>query len=78
MDQNLVGWICSILVILFLLGLLFNELVKRWKIGVRLSIMDESLLEDDNISIEDIIQAPQGSVISQKTPIIPMKEDDWK
>ena len=78
MDQNLVGWICSVLVILFLLGLLFNELVKRWKIGVRLSIMDESLLEDDNISIEDIIQAPQGSGISQKTPIIPMKEDDWK
>jgi len=76
MDQNLVGWICSFLVLLLLIGLVLNELVKRWKIGVRLSIMDESLLDDDSITIDNIIQAPKGSVLSQKTPVIPIKKDD--
>ena len=60
MDQDLVGWICSIIVILSLIGLVLNELVKRWRIGVRLSVLDESLLEEDNIAIENIIQAPRG------------------
>ena len=76
MDQNLVGWVCSIVVILLLIGLVISELVKRWRIGVRLSMLDETLLEEDNITIENIIQAPQDSVISRKTPIIPLKEED--
>ena len=78
MDQDLVGWICSIIVILSLIGLVLNELVKRWRIGVRLSVLDESLLEEDNIAIENIIQAPRGSMISQKTPVIPLNEEDMK
>ena len=76
MDQNLVGWVCSIVVILLLIGLVISELVKRWRIGVRLSMLYETLLEEDNITIENIIQAPQDSVISRKTPIIPLKEED--
>ena len=78
MDQDLVGWICSIIVILSLIGLVLNELVQRWRIGVRLSVLDESLLEDDNIAIENIIQAPRGSMIRQKTPVIPLNEEDMK
>ena len=39
-------------------------------------MLDETLLEEDNITIENIIQAPQDSVISRKTPIIPLKEED--
>ena len=38
--------------------------------------MDESLLDDDSITIDNIIQAPKGSVLSQKTPVIPIKKDD--
>ena len=53
MDQDLVGWICSIIVILSLIGLVLNELVKRWNIGVRLSVLDESLLEEDNIASKE-------------------------
>ena len=78
MDQGLVGWICSIIVILLLIGLVLNELVKRWRIGVRLSVLDESLLDEDNFAIENIIQAPRGSMISQKTPVIPLNEEDMK
>ena len=37
------------------------EGLKRWRVGLRLSALDESLLYDDGVSVEVITDAPAGS-----------------
>ena len=39
----------------------FFEVLKRWRVGLRLSALDESLLYDDSVSVEVITDTPIGS-----------------
>ena len=56
-----VAWGCSALVIFGVAAYVFFEVLKRWRVGLRLSDLDESLLYDDGVSVEVITDAPMGS-----------------
>ena len=58
---DLVAWLCSALVIFGIASYVFFELLKRWRVGLRLSALDESLLHDDGVSVEVITDTPMGS-----------------
>ncbi len=58
---DLVAWLCSALVIFGIASYVFFELLKRWRVGLRLSALDESLLHDDGVSVEVITDTPVGS-----------------
>ena len=45
-----------------------REVIKRWRIGLRISAGDESLLTDSSVSMKTITDAPQGSVIVPHVP----------
>jgi len=60
---NVVAWGCSVLVISGLAWYVFYEVLKRWRVGLRLSELDESLLYDDSVSVEIITGTPIGSSI---------------
>ena len=62
--QDFVAWICSALVILAIAAFVFFELLGRWRVGLRLTELDESLLSDDGVSVEEITDAPKGSVVT--------------
>ena len=51
---DVVGWACSGIVILAILGYMFYEFRKRWRIGLRLAGLDESLVYDNSITVEEI------------------------
>ena len=63
--EDVVGWACSVIVIFAILGYLFYEIRKRWRIGLRLAVLDESLVNDDSIIVEEITNAPAGSIVLQ-------------
>jgi hypothetical protein len=44
------------------------EIIKRWRLSLRLVALDESLLDDNSIILEELIDAPEGSKIVQKIP----------
>lgn len=75
-EQDTIGWICSFLVISLLIGTIIYEIIKRWRLSLRLVTLDESLLNDRSIIIEDLIDAPEGSKIVQKIPAYPINNDD--
>ena len=58
---DLVAWLCSALVIFGIASYVFFELLKRWRVGLRLSALDETLLHDDGVSVEVITDTPVGS-----------------
>ena len=58
---GLVAWLCSAIVIFGIASYVFFELLKRWRVGLRLSALDESLLHDDGVSVEVITDTPVGS-----------------
>ncbi|MDP6211941.1 MAG: hypothetical protein QGF32_00070 [Candidatus Thalassarchaeaceae archaeon] len=60
---GVVAWGCSAMVILGVVTYVFFEILKRWRVGLRLSALDESLLHDDGVSIEAITEAPMGSSV---------------
>jgi len=60
---GVVAWGCSSLVILGVVTYVFFEVLKRWRVGLRLSALDESLLHDDGVSVEVITDAPMGSSV---------------
>ena len=55
------AWGCAAVVILGLAAYVFFEILKRWRVGLRLSALDESLLYDDGVSVEVITDTPIGS-----------------
>lgn len=57
-----------ILTLLFVGFFLLREVIKRWRIGLRISAGDESLLTDSSVSMKTITDAPQGSVIVPHVP----------
>ena len=61
MAGDVVSWGCAAVVILGLAAYVFFEILKRWRVGWRLSALDESLLYDDGVSVEGITDIPIGS-----------------
>ena len=58
---DVVAWGGSAIVIFGLASYVFFEGLKRWRGGLRLSALDESLLYDDGVSVEVITDTPPGS-----------------
>ena len=61
MAGDVVAWGCAAVVILGLAAYVFFEVLKRWRVGLRLSALDERLLYDDGVSVEVITDTPIGS-----------------
>ena len=47
-EQDTIGWICSFIVISLLIITVIYEVVKRWRLSLRLVALDESLLNDNS------------------------------
>tara|TARA_B100001741_G_scaffold934_1_gene786 strand:+ start:227 stop:466 length:240 start_codon:yes stop_codon:yes gene_type:complete len=62
MDYAIIAaWGCNTIVILGVGSYIVFEIVKRWRVGLRLSALDESLLNDEVVTVEMVTDAPQGS-----------------
>ena len=55
------AWGCNTIVILGVVSYIVFEILKRWRVGLRLSALDESLLHDEVVTVEVVTDAPQGS-----------------
>tara|TARA_B100000214_G_scaffold194567_1_gene140805 strand:+ start:508 stop:747 length:240 start_codon:yes stop_codon:yes gene_type:complete len=55
------AWGCNTIVILGVVTYIVFEILKRWRVGLRLSALDESLLNDEVVTVEIVTDAPQGS-----------------
>ena len=75
-DQDTIGWICSFIVISLLIVTVIYEIIKRWRLSLRLVALDESLLNDNSIIMEELIDAPEGSKIVQKIPAYLISDDE--
>ena len=60
---GVVAWGCSAMVIFGVVTYVFFEVLKRWRVGLRLSALDETLLHDDGVSVEVITDTPVGSIM---------------
>ena len=62
MDYAIIAaWGCNTIVILGVGSYIVFEILKRWRAGLRLSALDESLLNDEVVTVERGTEAPQGS-----------------
>ena len=62
MDYAIIAaWGCNTIVILGVGSYIVFEVLKRWRVGLRLSALDESLLNDEVVTVEVVTDAPQGS-----------------
>ena len=75
-DQDTIGWICSFIVISLLIITVIYEIIKRWRLSLRLVALDESLLNDNSIIMEELIDAPEGSKIVKKIPAYLIGDDE--
>ncbi|RJU82796.1 MAG: hypothetical protein DWB93_04070 [Candidatus Poseidoniales archaeon] len=75
-EQDTIGWICSFIVISLLIITVIYEIIKRWRLSLRLVALDESLLDDNSIILEELIDAPEGSKIVQKIPAYLISDDE--
>ena len=75
-EQDTIGWICSFIVISLLIITVIYEIIKRWRLSLRLVALDESLLNDSSIIMEELIDAPEGSKIVQKIPAYLISDDE--
>ena len=61
MDYAIIAaWGCNTIVILGVGTYIVFEILKRWRVGLRLSALDESLLNDEVVKVEIVTDAPQG------------------
>ena len=58
---SIAAWGCNTIVILGVGSYIVFEILKRWRVGLRLSALDESLLHDEVVAVEVVTDAPQGS-----------------
>ena len=58
---TIAAWGCNTIVILGVASYIVFEILKRWRVGLRLSALDESLLNDEVVTVEIVTDAPQGS-----------------
>ena len=68
MLETILNFSIFILTLLFVGFFLLREVIKRWRIGLRISAGDESLLTDSSVSMKTITDEPQGSVIVPHVP----------
>ena len=68
MIDPLLNFLIAIITILIIGAVLLREGVKRWRIGLRMSARDESLLSDNSVSVKTITDAPEGSAIVSHVP----------
>ena len=68
---NLLILVVTLLILGFILA---REVIKRWRIGLRITAADESLLTDNSVSVKMITDAPEGSVIVSHVPAIEINE----
>ncbi len=67
-SQDLIAWVCSGIVLFGLLSYVVFEAIKRWRVNLRLSALDEGLLEYGGVSVEVITDAPPGSRLGSGVP----------
>ena len=58
---TIAAWGYNTIVILGVVSYIVFEILKRWRVGLRLSALDESLLHDEVVTVEVVTDAPQGS-----------------
>ena len=58
---SIAAWGCNTIVILGVGSYIVFEILKRWRVGLRLSALDESLLHDEVVTVDVVTDAPQGS-----------------
>ena len=58
---SIAAWGCNTIVILGVVSYILFEILKRWRVGLRLSALDESLLRDEVVTVEMVTDAPQGT-----------------
>ena len=58
---SIAAWGCNTIVILGVGAYIVFEILKRWRVGLRLSALDESLIHDEVVTVEMVTDAPQGS-----------------
>ena len=73
--ESLVNFLVITGTVLIICFILFREVVKRWRLGLRMAAGDESLLDDGSVSMKTITDAPEGSVIVPHTPATPLNEN---
>tara|TARA_B100000767_G_C19676021_1_gene497383 strand:- start:144 stop:380 length:237 start_codon:yes stop_codon:yes gene_type:complete len=75
-DQDFIAWICSAIVIIFIIYIVIYEIYKRWFLEIRLVSLDETLLNDDSVVIEEITDAPLGSKIISQVPAYMISDEE--
>ena len=68
MLETILNYFIFIVTLLFVGFFSLREVIKRWRIGLRMSAGDESLLTDSSVSMKTITDAPEGSVIVSHVP----------
>ena len=68
MLATILNLLIVVVTLLFVGFFLLREIIKRWRIGLRMVAGDESLLTDNSVSVKTITDAPQGSVIVYHVP----------
>ena len=68
MLETILNYFIFIVTLLFVGFFFLREVIKRWRIGLRMSAGDESLLTDSSVSVKTITDAPEGSVIVSHVP----------
>ena len=68
MLETILNYFIFIVTLLFIGFFFLREVIKRWRIGLRMSAGDESLLTDSSVSVKTITDAPEGSEIVSHVP----------
>ena len=68
--ESLLNLILALLILSAVSVLLLRELIKRWRIGLRLAAGDESLLADGSVSMKTVTDGPPGSSIVNQVPAV--------
>ena len=66
--ESLLNFLVIAVTVLLICLILIREIVKRWRLGLRMAAGDESLLDDGAVSMKTITDAPEESVIVPHTP----------
>jgi len=68
MLETILNLLIVIVTLLFVGFFFIREIIKRWRIGLRMAAGDESLLTDNSVSVKTITDATQGSVVVSQVP----------
>ena len=68
MFDSILNLLIGVITALFVGFFFLREVIKRWRIRLRVTAGDESLLTDKSVSVKTITDAPEGSVIVSHVP----------